>query len=347
MKEDEIYIRRCIQLARNGLCGAPPNPMVGAVVVHDGKIIGEGYHAKCGEAHAEVNAIRSVKNQELLKHSTIYVSLEPCAHYGKTPPCADLIIEKQLKRVVIGCQDPFAKVDGRGIEKLRQAGIEVVVGVLEDECLKLIERFVTFHLQKRPFITLKWAQSSDGFIDLNRVDGEPVKFSNGLTKMLVHKRRSEHAAILVGTRTALLDNPTLTVRDWSGKSPLRVVVDKDLRLPTSLHLFDSKVPTIVFTQHPSGKEKLVECVTLDFSKSILPQMMEFFYARNIQSLLVEGGSCMLQSFIDAGLWDEAFVEVAPFTLEDGVKAPLLPADKLIDTATIFERRICYYKAKVR
>ena len=223
MKEDEIYMHRCIQLARNGWCGAAPNPMVGAVIVCDGKIIGEGYHAKCGEAHAEVNAIRSVKNQELLKRSTIYVSLEPCAHYGKTPPCADLIVEKQLKRVVVGCQDPFAKVDGKGIEKLRQAGIEVTVGVLETECLELIERFVTYHARKRPFITLKWAQSEDGFIDLNRTAGEPVKLSNDFTSMLVHKRRAEHDAILVGTRTALLDNPSLNVRNWYGKSPLRLV----------------------------------------------------------------------------------------------------------------------------
>ena len=276
MKEDELYMHRCIQLARNGLCGAPPNPMVGAVIVCDGKIIGEGYHAKCGEAHAEVNAIRSVKNPELLKRSTIYVSLEPCAHHGKTPPCADLIVEKQLKRVVIGCQDPFAKVNGKGIEKLRNAGIEVKVGVLEEACLELISRFVTFHAQKRPYITLKWAQSSDGFIDYNRSEGEAVKLSNDLTRMLVHKRRSEHTAILVGRRTALLDNPSLTIRDWHGKAPLRLVLDKDLSLPNSLHLFDGSVPTIVFTSKEKESYNNVEYIRLDFSTSILPQMMKCF-----------------------------------------------------------------------
>lgn len=345
MKEDELYMHRCIQLARNGLCGAPPNPMVGAVIVCDGKIIGEGYHAKCGEAHAEVNAIRSVKNPELLKRSTIYVSLEPCAHHGKTPPCADLIVEKQLKRVVIGCQDPFAKVNGKGIEKLRNAGIEVKVGVLEEACLELISRFVTFHAQKRPYITLKWAQSSDGFIDYKRNDGEAVKLSNDLTRMLVHKRRSEHTAILVGRRTALLDNPSLTIRDWHGKAPLRLVLDKDLSLPDSLHLFDGSEPTIVFTSKEKEPYNNVEYIRLDFSTSILPQMMEVLFARNIQSLLVEGGSQLLQSFLDENCWDEIFVEEAPFTLQDGVKAPVPPTDCCIETTPYFGRIITRYKRK--
>lgn len=345
MKEDELYMHRCIQLARNGLCGAAPNPMVGAVIVCDGKIIGEGYHAKCGEAHAEVNAIRSVKNQELLKRSTIYVSLEPCAHYGKTPPCADLIVEKQLKRVVIGCQDPFAKVNGKGIEKLLNAGIEVKVGVLEEACLELISRFVTFHAQKRPYITLKWAQSSDGFIDYNRSEGEAVKLSNDLTRMLVHKRRSEHTAILVGRRTALLDNPSLTIRDWHGKAPLRLVLDNDLSLPSTLHLFDGSVPTIVFTSKEKESYNNVEYIRLDFSTSILPQMMEVLYARNIQSLLVEGGSQLLQSFLDENCWDEIFVEEAPLTLQDGVKAPVPPTDCCIETTSYFGRIITRYKRK--
>ena len=345
MKEDELYMHRCIQLARNGLCGAPPNPMVGAVIVCDGKIIGEGYHAKCGEAHAEVNAIRSVKNPELLKRSTIYVSLEPCAHHGKTPPCADLIVEKQLKRVVVGCQDPFAKVNGKGIEKLRNAGIEVKVGVLEEACLELISSFVTFHAQKRPYITLKWAQSSDGFIDYKRNDGEAVKLSNDLTRMLVHKRRSEHTAILVGRRTALLDNPSLTIRDWYGKAPLRLVLDKDLSLPATLHLFDGSVPTIVFTSKEKEPYNNVEYIWLDFSTSILPQMMEVLYARNIQSLLVEGGSQLLQSFLDENSWDEIFVEEAPFTLQDGVKAPVPPTDCCIETTPYFGRIITRYKRK--
>ena len=207
--EEEKYMLRCIQLAQNGLCNAAPNPMVGAVIVCDGKIIGEGYHVRCGEAHAEVNAIRSVKDTSLLKRSTIYVSLEPCSHYGKTPPCADLIIEKQIPRIVIGCRDPFSKVAGRGIQKLKDAGREVIVGVLETECRQLIRRFITFHTLRRPYITLKWAESSDRYIDYSRTDGKPVILSSLLTSMLVHKKRAEHSAILVGTRTAELDNPAI------------------------------------------------------------------------------------------------------------------------------------------
>ena len=220
--EEEKYMQRCIELAGNGLCNVSPNPMVGAVIVCDERIIGEGYHIRCGEAHAEVNAIRSVKDESLLERSTIYVSLEPCSHYGKTPPCADLIIEKKIPRIVIGCQDPFSKVAGRGIQKLRDAGREVIVGVLEAECRQLIRKFITFHTFHRPYITLKWAESQDGFIDLNRTAGNPVKLSTPLTSMIVHKKRSESDAIMVGTRTALLDNPSLTVRNWYGKNPIRI-----------------------------------------------------------------------------------------------------------------------------
>ena len=247
MTKDEKYIRRCIQLARNGLCNAAPNPMVGAVIVYQDRIIGEGYHARCGEGHAEVNAIRSVKDESLLKDSTIYVSLEPCSHYGKTPPCADLIIRKGIPRVVVGCTDPFPLVAGRGIRKLKEAGIDVKVGVLEEECKQLIKRFVTLNIKKRPFVTLKWAQSADGFIDVERTSGKPVVLSTPITSMYVHKQRAEHQAILVGRRTALLDNPSLTVRNWYGKNPLRLVIDKDLSLPSDLHLFDGSVPTLVFT----------------------------------------------------------------------------------------------------
>ena len=232
MTKDEKYIRRCIQLARNGMCNAAPNPMVGAVIVHNDRIIGEGYHARCGEGHAEVNAIRSVKDESLLQESTIYVSLEPCSHYGKTPPCADLIIRKGIPRVVVGCVDPFSLVSGRGIQKLKDAGIDVKVGVLEAECRQLIKRFVTFNTQQRPYITLKWAESADGFIDINREEGQPVVLSTPITLMYVHKQRAEHHAILVGRRTALLDNPSLTTRNWYGKNPVRLVIDKELTLPT-------------------------------------------------------------------------------------------------------------------
>lgn len=319
--EEEKYMQRCIELARNGLCNVSPNPMVGAVIVCNGRIIGEGYHIRCGEAHAEVNAIRSVKDESLLKQSTIYVSLEPCSHYGKTPPCADLIIEKQIPRIVIGCRDPFSKVAGRGIQKLRDAGREVIVGVLENECRHLIRRFITFNTLHRPYITLKWAESADGFIDINRTDGQPVVLSTPLTSMLVHKKRSESDAILVGRRTALLDNPSLSVRHWYGKNPVRLVIDKDLSLPPALHLFNDHIPTLVFTSAAHEKEKCTEYITLDSGKDLLPQMMEELYARGLQSLLVEGGAKLHQSFIDAGLWDEIFVEKARTVLHAGVKAP--------------------------
>lgn len=322
MTKDEKYISRCLQLARNGICNTAPNPMVGAVIVHNDTIIGEGYHIHCGEAHAEVNAIRSVKDESLLKESTIYVSLEPCSHYGKTPPCADLIIEKGIPKVVVGCMDPFSLVAGRGIEKLRHAGIEVTVGVLEDECRHLIRRFITFNTFKRPYITLKWAESADGFIDINRTDGKPVILSNPLTGMLVHKKRAEHDAILVGRRTALLDNPSLSTRNWYGKNPVRLVIDKDLTLPKDLELFNGKIRTLVFTrtciQQPNP---LTEYIPLDFTKDILPQIMDTLYQHKIQSLLVEGGSILLQSFIDAGLWDEAYIEKSPLHLNEGVEAP--------------------------
>lgn len=303
--EDEKYMRRCIQLARNGLCNTAPNPMVGAVIVHNGRIIGEGYHVRCGQAHAEVNAIRSVKDPALLKEATIYVSLEPCAHYGKTPPCADLIVEKGIPRIVIGCQDPFAKVAGRGIQKLRDAGREVVVGVLEDECRHLIRRFITFHTRRRPYIVLKWAESADGFIDRQRTGGSPTVLSSPLTAMLVHKLRAEHAAILVGTDTARLDNPTLNVRHWYGPAPVRVTIDRHHRLPQDLHLLDGTIPTLVYGDEP------------------LEEMLLDLYNRQLQSLLVEGGSRLHQSFIDAGLWDEIIVEEAPLRLGEGVAAPVV------------------------
>lgn len=333
---------RCIQLARNGLCNAAPNPMVGAVIVHNDTIIGEGYHARCGEAHAEVNAVRSVKDEQLLKESTIYVSLEPCSHYGKTPPCADLIIEKGIPKVVVGCMDPFSLVAGRGINKLRAAGIDVTVGVLEKECQQLIQRFVTFNTLRRPFITLKWAQSADGFIDLERTEGHPVIFSSPLTTLLVHKRRAEHAAILVGRKTALLDNPSLTTRSWYGKTPVRLVIDKDLTLPSTLSLLDGSTRTLVFTQkQQAAPNPLTEYIPLDFSKDILPQMMEVLYQRKLQSLMVEGGSTLLQSFINSGCWDEAYIECSDIKLHTGVKAPNLPEKQDYLTENRFGRIIKY------
>lgn len=326
MTKDEKYMLRCLQLAANGFCTTPPNPMVGAVVVYQDRIIGEGWHVHCGQAHAEVNAIRSVKDQSLLRKSTIYVSLEPCSHYGKTPPCADLIIEKGIPHVVVGCMDPFALVAGKGIQKLRNAGIQVEVGVLEKECQDLNRRFMTFHLYKRPYITLKWAESADGFIDSTRTCGQPTRISNDLTQMIAHKRRAEHTAILVGRKTALLDNPSLTTREWYGQSPARLVIDKHLTLSPSLRIFDGEAPTIVFTAEDGISDyPNTTLIKLDFAQNILPQIMQILYEKQLQSLLVEGGQTLLQSMINENLWDEAFIEKGTIVLNNGVKAPIITA----------------------
>ena len=307
---DEKYMRRCIQLARNGRMNAQPNPMVGAVIVHDDRIIGEGYHVRCGEGHAEVNACASVKKEDehLLRESTIYVSLEPCSHYGKTPPCADLLVSKGFKRCVIGCQDPFAKVQGRGIQKLREAGIDVSVGVLEEECKALNKRFMTFHGKQRPFVTLKWAESEDGFIDGH--------ISNTYTQMVCHKRRAEHQAILVGRKTWEADKPSLTVREWYGSSPKRYVVSsQSLTLPDGFHLIQ--------TTRVEG-------------------ILKRLYEDGIQTVLVEGGAELLQSFIDSGEWDECYVEKGDLTLCGKVKAPVLSNAALKGVNTDFGQRIDEY-----
>ena len=300
---DEKYMRRCIQLAENGIQGARPNPMVGAVIVANDQIIGEGYHVRCGEGHAEVNAFASVKDESLLKDATIYVSLEPCAHYGKTPPCADLIIKKGVKRVVVGCIDPFAEVKGRGIEKIRKAGIEVEVGILEKECQWLNRRFFTYHSKHRPYIILKWAQTANGFIDNHF---KPLMISNEQTQMLSHQLRAEEDAILVGHTTFDRDHPSLNVRHWHGPDPKRIVLTHDRPLP---------------------------------------QLMDDLYQHGIQSLIVEGGCQTHESFIQAGLWDEIRMEVAPITVSDGTRAPQLPSDiRLLskkeygeNTVTIFRK----------
>lgn len=344
--EEEKYMRRCIELAKNGLCNVPPNPMVGAVIVCDGRIIGEGYHIRCGEAHAEVYAIRSVKDDSLLKHSTIYVSLEPCSHYGKTPPCADLIIEKQIPRIVIGCQDPFSEVAGRGIQKLRDAGREVTVGVLEEECKSLIRRFITFNTLHRPFITLKWAESADHFIDIERTDGKPVTLSSPLTSMLVHKKRAETDAIMIGRRTALLDNPSLTVRHWHGPNPIRIVLDRTLSLPNDLQIFNGNVPTLIFTEEQQPEKKNITYVTINFNHNPLEQIMKVLYQQKIQSLLVEGGSQLLQSFIDDDLWDEAYIEKCPDRLHYGVKAPQMDNNFGYSIEEHFNRQIWHYIRRI-
>jgi diaminohydroxyphosphoribosylaminopyrimidine deaminase/5-amino-6-(5-phosphoribosylamino)uracil reductase len=287
--------------------------MVGAVIVCDGQVIGEGYHRRAGEGHAEVNAIAAVRRQELLRRSTLYVSLEPCSHYGKTPPCAELLIEKKIPRVVVGCFDPFPTVSGRGIRRLRDAGVEVVTGVLEKEARALNKVFITCHERQRPYIFLKWAQSADGFIDRIRTDAStpPVIFSSPASRRAVHKLRSEVAAVMVGRRTAELDNPALTVRYWSGRQPLRLVLGQPV-LPPDAHLSDGSVETLFFSEE-----------NLDYALPVLPQVMAELYRRKLDSLLVEGGAALLTSFIKAGLWDEVRIETAPFMLCDGVKAPSL------------------------
>lgn len=345
MTEEEKYITRCIQLAKNGLTRVSPNPMVGAVIVHNGEIIGEGYHARCGCAHAEVNAINSVKDESLLKGSAIYVSLEPCSHYGKTPPCSDLIIQKGIPKVVIGCMDPFSKVAGRGIQKLRDAGVEVKIGILENECKDLIKRFITFNTQHRPYIILKWAESADGFIDTNRTNGKPVVLSNALTNMLVHKLRSEVDGIMVGTNTALLDNPSLNTRNWYGKNPTRIVIDRELKLPETLHLFDKSIRTVVFTEKGKESHSTTEYIKLDFETDIIPLICNALYERNVQSLLVEGGSFLLQSFINKGIWDEIRIEKTKVLLKDGVKTPEIKEKKSLTYAHHFGSDLIYYKNK--
>jgi diaminohydroxyphosphoribosylaminopyrimidine deaminase/5-amino-6-(5-phosphoribosylamino)uracil reductase len=321
------YMHRCLQLAQYGVSYVAPNPMVGAVVVCNDVIIGEGYHRHYGQAHAEPNAIHSVKNPELLKQSTLYVSLEPCSHYGKTPPCADLIVSCGIPRVVIGTLDPNPKVSGRGVEILRKAGIEVTVGVLANECRELNKRFFIFQEQKRPYVLLKWAQTKDGFMDRKRTDRteSPLIISNNITKQLTHKMRAENQAILVGANTVLLDNPSLTVRNWSGKSPVRIAIDRQGRIPVDFNLLDGSIRTIVFTEIDQVDQQNIEFVKVDFSTNCIPAVLQKVYERNINSVLVEGGASILNSFIEAGLWDEANIEISNQSITDGVSAPVLNA----------------------
>ncbi|MDR2917649.1 MAG: bifunctional diaminohydroxyphosphoribosylaminopyrimidine deaminase/5-amino-6-(5-phosphoribosylamino)uracil reductase RibD [Tannerella sp.] len=325
----ELYMSRCLDLAGNGKGNVAPNPMVGSVIVHDGNIIGEGYHRCFGEAHAEVNAIASVKDAALLRNSTLYVNLEPCSHYGKTPPCAELIIQKKIPRVVVACLDPYPEVAGRGVRMLRSAGVEVITGVMEREAVALNRFFLTAHKYHRPYVILKWAQSEDGFIDRKRDDVSemPVVFSTPVTRMMVHKLRSEVQAIMVGTNTAILDNPSLTVRYWSGKSPVRILIDRDLRVPENYHLLDGTQQTFVFTKQSfkdikykgSGKES-VKYVKIDDSANMLNCILTNLYKGNIHSLLVEGGAQLHRSFMEEGVWDEIIVETVPVRIRDGVES---------------------------
>jgi len=385
MSSDEVYMHRCLELARLGAGYVAPNPMVGAVLVYEDRIIGEGYHQQYGGAHAEPNCIASVKkeDQQLIGASTLYVSLEPCAHFGKTPPCADLIIKKKIPKVVIGCRDPFIQVNGKGIEKLRTAGVKVEVGILENDCRQLNKRFFTFHTQHRPYIILKWAQTLDnkiaaltliqnvndssaslsGKVDAagegSRKGAGRLLITNEYTNRIVHQWRSEEMAIAVGTNTALLDDPELTTRLSPGNDPIRIVVDMDLRLPGSLKLFNSKAPTIVFNtkQHSLPIEKVsiaeiknsgVSYYQVTEEVSLVHQMVNALYRMNIQSVLVEGGSYFLQSFIDEGMWDEARVITnEQLSIGAGLPAPVWKDGELQSAEQIFSDVVRTYKNTTR
>lgn len=320
----EQYMDRCLQLAVLGIGNVAPNPMVGAVLVHNTRIIGEGYHEKYGGPHAEVNCVNSVaeKDKLLISSSTLYVSLEPCNHYGKTPPCTNLIIENNVPHIVIGCSDPFAQVDGKGIKKLREAGISVTENILQHACKQLNKRFFTFHTRQRPYIILKWAQTANHIIA--SANDERLLISNTITNRLVHKWRSEEMGILVGTRTAVKDNPELTNRLWNGKSPVRLVIDKKLMLQHSLHIFNQKHPTVLFNEIADKEDGLVVYYKCGNGNSFLKDILHYCYTANIQSILVEGGASLLQSFINENLWDEArIITNENLFVPQGLAAPQL------------------------
>lgn len=332
MTVHETYIKRCIDIAKNGLGSTRPNPMVGSVIVYNNQIIGEGYTSAYGSNHAEVNAINSVKDKTLLRLSTIYVTLEPCSHYGKTPPCSDLIIKHQIPSVVIGCVDDNTQVSGKGIEKLKNAGCKVIVGVLETECKEHHKRFFTFHNKKRPYIILKWAQTADGFIaPETKNEQKPVWITNPYSRQLVHKWRTEEQAILVGTYTVLCDNPSLTVRDWTGQNPMRLVIDRENKLSKNYAVFNEDAKTIIVSSND-----------LDFSNNVAQQICEILFKNDINSVIVEGGAKTLQTFIDENLLDEARVFTGNMQFKKGVKAPMF-SGKLISEETILGDVLKIYK----
>jgi len=326
MMTDELYMQRCLELAETGIASVSPNPMVGCVIVKDHKIIGEGYHAKFGEAHAEVNAVQAVFNRygeqaiALLKEATVYVSLEPCAHYGKTPPCADLLIRHRVKKVVIGNRDPFPDVDGKGITKLRNAGIEVHYGILENECRELNRRFFTRIEKQRPYIILKWAQTANGFF--SPLTPSKQWISTELAKKMVHKWRTEEDAILVGKQTVIADDPLLTARDWEGKNPIRLVIDKHLDIPAEKHIYDNAARTIIFNELKTEVQGNIHYIQMEDMKYYLPQKIAYqLYLMDIQSVIIEGGANILNQFIASRLWDEARVFSSAKNWETGVHAP--------------------------
>jgi len=331
MISDELFIQRTFELARLGTGYVSPNPRVGSVIVHDGKIIGEGWHKKYGEAHAEVNAVNSVKDQTLLKESTVYVNLEPCSHFGKTPPCADMLIHHQVKKVVICNVDPNPLVSGQGIAKLRNAGIEVVTGVLEAEGRQINKRFFTLIEKQRPYIILKWAQTADGFVA--RENYESKWISNDFSRQLVHQWRSEEDAVLVGTKTAAYDNPQLNVRDWSGRNPVRIVIDRFLRLSATLHLFNKKQKTICYNLLKHEEHENLILIRLD-EDDFISQLIKDLARQKVQSVIIEGGAQTLRLFIESNLWDEGRIfESSSRQFGSGIKAPELRGE-LIQQHTI-------------
>lgn len=341
MNNDEFYIKRCIELAQKALGKTYPNPLVGSVIVHNGKIIGEGYHHKAGENHAEINAINSVENKELIPESTIYVSLEPCAHYGKTPPCALKIKELGFKKVVIGAMDSHDKVNGKGKKIIQDAGIEAVSGILEKECIELNKRFFTYHEKKRPYIILKWAESGDGFLDK---DFKPTAISNTLVNQRVHQLRADEHAILVGTQTALNDNPSLTVRNLEGSNPVRILIDFDLKVPEHFKIYNDEAKTLVINSTKEETEGHLRFIKIK-KENFLPELMEALYKEQIQSVIIEGGKFTLQQFIDANLWDEAMViKNEGLLLKNGTKAPDFN-HTATKTETYRDNFISYFESK--
>ncbi|RSK49623.1 bifunctional diaminohydroxyphosphoribosylaminopyrimidine deaminase/5-amino-6-(5-phosphoribosylamino)uracil reductase RibD [Hymenobacter rigui] len=338
---DQLMMRRALDLARLGTGFTRPNPLVGCVITHEGRIIGEGWHRQYGGPHAEVNAVAAVTEPHLLLRSRVYVTLEPCSHFGKTPPCADLLIEKQVAEVVICNLDPNPLVAGRGIQKLRDVGIQVETGVLEAEGRWLNRRFFTLQEQQRPYVVLKWAETADGY--LAGPYFQPVPISGELARVAVHQWRSEEQAILVGTRTALHDNPRLNVREWSGPDPLRLVIDKNLSLPPTHHLFDGSQPTVVYTYRERAARPGVEYVMLSEAEDLFPQILRHLAQRNVQSVLVEGGPTVLTSLLKDGLWDEARVIRAPHRLGGGVPAPHLGLAGLHEQFPLGEDTVFVYR----
>lgn len=344
---EEKYMKRCLQLAANGRGQVNPNPMVGAVIVHENKIIGEGYHQEYGKAHAEVNAIDSVKDKSLLSQSTIYVSLEPCSHYGKTPPCSQLIIDSKIPRVVVATLDPYPKVSGRGVNMLKEAGVEVEVGLLKDEAQELNKEFFKYYTANKPYVYLKWAQTRDGFIDKKRTEGEPVCptiISNDLTQILVHKLRANVSAIMVATNTAVNDNPSLTTRLWYGKNPIRLILDRTGRIPNDYKIFDGLVPTYIFMEQvdAENQENNVVYVPLAFDQNTIANILDYAQSLSITSILVEGGSQFLQTFIDTEMWDEAFIEISDHEFFAGTKAPEIRG-KVLNSSSIMMSQCLHLK----